>query len=151
VRVTDSGGLSFDEVLTINVTDRNPENVTGTALNDTLVGGAMNDSLSGGDGNDSLNGGTGVDTLVGGLGDDIFVTDGGDIITEGLNAGTDTVRSTAAAYTLGANIENLILAGSANISGTGNTLNNVIMGNSGDNILTGGTGIDTITYLQQLA
>ncbi len=42
------------------------------------------------------------------------------------------------------NLENLTLTGTAAISGTGNTLNNVITGNSGANTLNGGSGADTL-------
>jgi Ca2+-binding RTX toxin-like protein len=45
----------------------------------------------------------------------------------------------SATYTLSNNVENLILTGSSNISGTGNALDNVIVGNSGNNTLTGGS------------
>jgi len=63
-------------------------------------------------------------------------------VIENLNEGTDTVQSSVT-YTLGANVENLTLTGSAAINGTGNDLNNVLTGNSAANVLTGGAGNDT--------
>ncbi|MGO4843796.1 calcium-binding protein, partial [Rhizobiaceae sp. 2RAB30] len=45
--------------------------------------------------------------------------------------------------TLVANLENLILTGSA-LAGTGNSLNNVITGNALANTLNGGTGSDPL-------
>ena len=81
----------------------------------------------------------------GGLGNDTYVVDNvGDVVTEAAGAGTDTVQSSIT-YTLGANLENLILTGAAAISGTGNDLNNVIKGNGANNTLTGGLGSDTLT------
>ena len=48
-------------------------------------------------------------------------------------------------YTLGDNLENLDLAaGSGNLSGAGNALDNVLTGNEGNNTLTGGAGNDSL-------
>ena len=60
--------------------------------------------------------------------------------------GIDTVIADVS-FTLSANVENLTLTGSAAIDGTGNGQNNVIRGNSGANVLTGGGGNDTY-YIQ---
>ncbi len=49
-----------------------------------------------------------------------------------------------ATFTMGSNIENLTMSGTANINATGNSSANVITGNSGDNMLLGMTGNDTI-------
>jgi Ca2+-binding RTX toxin-like protein len=122
------------------------ENLTGSAFNDRLTGNAGNNRLEGGLGNDILNGGAGVDALVGGDGSDTYYVDNpGDVVSETNAAaagGTDLVNSQID-YTLGANVENLQLAGSA-ISGTGNSLNNRITGSAGNNILQGGLGNDTL-------
>lgn len=114
--------------------------------NDTLDGEAGNDTLNGGSGNDVLFGGTGNDTMIGGEGNDIFYVDGiGDITTETSTSATeiDTVVSTVS-RTLGANLERLILRGTAALSGVGNSLNNTLIGNAGDNILVGGAGNDSL-------
>jgi Ca2+-binding RTX toxin-like protein len=118
--------------------------ITGNSGNNRLNGGDGNDTLIGAAGNDTLNGGTGADSMVGGLGNDLYYVDNtGDRLLENANEGTDTVRSTIT-YTLGNNLENLILEGTTNINGTGNTLNNRITGNSGNNRLNGGDGNDTL-------
>ena len=69
-----------------------------------------------------------------------MVEGAGDSVSENLNEGWDTVESSIS-YTLGANLENLTLTGTAAINGTGNTLNNSLIGNSAGNILTGGAGM----------
>ncbi|MBH0182966.1 MAG: calcium-binding protein [Nitrospira sp.] len=117
--------------------------LTGNSGNNQLTGGAGNDTLVGGLGNDLLDGGAGADRMTGGLGDDTYVRDAAtDVITEGLTAGTDTVQS-ALNYTLGANVENLELTGTA-VTGTGNALQNTLTGNSGNNTLSGLAGNDTL-------
>jgi Ca2+-binding RTX toxin-like protein len=120
------------------------DTLDGNAGNDTLNGGTGNDSLIGGSGNDYLNGGAGADTMVGGLGDDSYFVDSTtDRITELAGEGSDTVNASVN-WTLGANIEKLVLTGSA-VRGIGNTLNNTIQGNAASNILNGGSGSDTLS------
>jgi len=115
----------------------------GFAGNDTLTGGGGNDRLVGGDGNDVLNGGVGADRMEGGSGSDTYTIDNaGDLVVEAADAGNDLVRS-AIDYTLGANVERLLLLGRA-IKGTGNALNNTITGNAYSNQLDGGVGADRL-------
>lgn len=110
----------------------------------TLNSGSGNDSLYGGEKNDILDGGTGSDIMIGGKGDDTYYVDNsGDVVTEAANEGTDKVYSSIS-YTLGANIENLILTETSNINGAGNDLDNVIKGNDGNNTLIGNVGTDEI-------
>ncbi len=61
-----------------------------------------------------------------------------------MSAGTDTVKTTATAYTLGANLENLTFTGAAAFIGTGNTLDNVITGGNSNDKLLGDAGSDTL-------
>ena len=113
--------------------------------NDTLEGGSGNDTLKGGGGADTLDGGTGDDDMVGDAGNDIyFVDNAGDAIVENVSEGNDIVHATIS-YTIGANIESLILDGSANLAGAGNSTNNALVGNSGDNNLDGRGGQDFLT------
>jgi Ca2+-binding RTX toxin-like protein len=119
-------------------------NGMGNTLNNVLLGNTAANTLVGGEGNDKLDGGAGADSLVGGLGDDAYIVDNvGDVVVEQLNQGTDTVYS-AINYTLGANVENLTLIGAAATSGTGNALNNVLLGGGGNDRLDGLAGADTL-------
>jgi Ca2+-binding RTX toxin-like protein len=118
--------------------------LTGNSAANTLNGVAGNDTLIGNGGNDWLDGGIGADTMTGGTGNDTYTVDNaGDLITENALEGTDLVRSSIS-YTLGANVENLTLLGSAGINGTGNALDNAIRDNAGSNILDGGAGADKL-------
>lgn len=113
--------------------------------NDTLYGNGGNDTLNGGVGEDMLDGGFGIDSMTGGAGDDVYVVDSAsDVVNEVLNAGMDEVRSSVS-YTLSANVENLTLTGAAAINGTGNALNNMMVGNGAANVLNGGVGLDTLS------
>lgn len=118
--------------------------ITGNSGSNTLIGGGGNDTLFGGGGNDILDGGVGNDLMSGGAGDDIYIVDSiNDVVTENANEGIDTVQSRVN-YTLGANLENLVLTGTGNLNGTGNAGANTITGTDGDNILDGGAGADLL-------
>ncbi|MEG5042580.1 MULTISPECIES: calcium-binding protein, partial [unclassified Microcoleus] len=122
----------------------NPDTINGFAGNDTINGAAGNDTLNGDEDNDRLNGGPGADQMTGGLGNDIFFVDNaGDVVSELPAQGTDLVQS-GITYTLGADVENLTLTGTALINGTGNPLANVITGNPGNNTLNGLAGNDNL-------
>ena len=82
--------------------------------------------------------------MVGGAGNDTYVVDStGDSVTEAAAGGTDTVESSIT-YTLGAEVENLVLTGTNAINGSGNALNNSLTGNTAANRLDGGAGADAM-------
>jgi Ca2+-binding RTX toxin-like protein len=124
------------------------DTIDGGGSQDSLEGNSENDSIDGGLGNDTLDGGTGDDTLRGGDGSDTYRIDSAgdkfEELTGGLLGGTDLVISTVEATTLGANLEHLTMLDGAK-DGTGNDLNNQILGNAADNSLSGGSdGSDTL-------
>ena len=148
--VTEAANAGTDEVQTALASYSlaaiaNVENLTGTAATgQTLTGNSLANTLTGGIGNDTLDGGAGADVLTGGLGNDTYVVDSIlDTVTENANEGIDTVDATTH-YRLGANLENLMLLGGADLQGYGNGLANALSGNAGNNLLDGGVGADTM-------
>jgi Ca2+-binding RTX toxin-like protein len=139
---------------------------SGSSVGDTMSGGAGNDTIVGSLGSDILDGGTGVDEMTGGDGADFYSVDNaGDIIIEGAGAssGYDIVTATVN-YTLSDNVEQLVILGGATGGTGGGTANYLYGGNSGlslnldggagddilyaglagGNVLTGGSGVDTL-------
>ena len=125
--------------------DYHSNRLSGLGGNDTLLAGSGDDSLDGADGDDTLDGGGGADLMDGGLGNDTYVVDnGGDqVLEDGAGDAGDLVISSIA-FTLPNLVENLVLAGSAAIDGTGNALANVITGNAAANLLRGEEGDDRL-------
>jgi serralysin len=101
--------------------------------------------LYGNAGNNLLDGDASADAMYGGGGSDVYFVDNvSDAVVENTSEGNDTVFSTAH-FGLSANVENLVLQGSADLQGYGNSLSNAIYGNAGNNLLDGGAGADAMT------
>jgi Ca2+-binding RTX toxin-like protein len=126
VTATDQGGLSHSEAVSITVRDM-VEGGNGTAGNDVIAGTTGADALRGFAGNDSYT-----------------VNNSGDVVTEQLDQGIDSVTTTLWKYALTYNVENLTYAGSSNFTGTGNSLANAITGGNGGDTLHGMDGNDII-------
>lgn len=122
--------------------------LTGGTGDDSLKGDDGDDVISGGDGRDLLVGGAGNDTMAGGAGTDIYyVEDAGDKVIEFADGGNEDRVYSFVSTTLAAEVETLVLLGSAT-DGHGNYSDNAILGNVLDNVLTGGAGSDQISGLE---
>ena len=126
----------FIENLTLAGTARNG---TGNGLDNLLIGNGLANILDGK---------AGADTMYGGAGNDIYYVDNaGDVVSEttvaGVNdGGSDRVYSSVS-YTLSNFVDQLFLiAGAGSIDATGTTRANSLIGNEGDNRLTGLRGND---------
>ena len=145
--VTDSGGLdtitstitrslaAYTAIEILTLLGTSAINGTGNALNNGLNG-ATN---------------TGANLLRGLAGNDVYYLGAGDIADESVtgSGGTDTIVSSLSfslsdTVRVKGAIENLTLTGTGAINGTGNALNNVMIGNSAGNILAGALGNDTL-------
>ena len=139
--------------------------IIGTSSADTLDGTKAGVSvlIDGGDGNDAIHGSSKADVLSGGAGaDKLYANGGADVMRSG--AGNDTyylddtsqlvVESAdegharvviKADYTLDGNVEDLTFAGTFGHRGTGNALNNTMVGGAGAGVLDGLEGNDTLS------
>jgi Ca2+-binding RTX toxin-like protein len=120
-----------------------------------ILGNAGANVLIGTGFDDTIDGGVGADTMEGTLGNDIYIVDDvADVIIELGGGGTDSVIVDAPVnYTLAADLENLTLLNVGALVGTGNNLDNTIIGNArantllgllGNDRLNGGAGNDTM-------
>ncbi len=146
------------------------DTITGNASANYLRGGAGNDTLYGLDGDDTLDGQAGDDRLYGGNGDDVFVfststSPGNDTVycgagsndtldfsavtgavTINLGTGTSSTSAGSGSVTIGGTVDDCENAwgGSGTNTITGNSLDNILDGNSGaSSVLNGAGGVDT--------
>ena len=131
------------------------ETITGSAGDDVIIGAAGNDVLKGGDGNDTIRGGGNNDNLDGGAGIDTY--DASDVTANG----TITISSTGSTqHTAGnggtattdtlVNFENVI-GGSGADTINGSDVDNILIGGGGSDVLKGGLGSDTASYVTMTA
>jgi Ca2+-binding RTX toxin-like protein len=135
----------------------NIEEISGSAFDDALTGNGGANFIEGSDGDDTIDGGAGMDTMEGNDGSDLYVvSDLGDVVKETNRqrsvGGEDTVKSfittgmSGTGYMLGDFVENLHIETTASANGSGNNLDNEIVANLGNNVLDGGSGLDTISF-----
>jgi Ca2+-binding RTX toxin-like protein len=145
--VIESAGAGTDIVLSTAhlVLPANVENLTQIGSADLQgYGNGDTNTLTGNAGSNLLDGRGGVDVMRGGAGNDVYVVDNaGDQVVENPGEGNDAVFSTAH-LVLPANVEALVLQGSADLQGYGNGLNNALFGNAGSNLLDGRGGADAM-------
>ncbi|MEP1243380.1 MAG: cadherin domain-containing protein, partial [Lentilitoribacter sp.] len=161
IEVTDAGGNTYSETITINVQDyegtatgtSGADNMTGTSEEDVITGGGGADIIYGGNGDDFIYGRGGDDQLYGGDGNDTFQVGGGNSDYVDGGEGIDTINATGA-HSVDINLE----TGSYQIAGQNNTVvdienvdlkestvDNTVVGSSENNLLETGSGVDTLT------
>ncbi|HEV2745764.1 MAG TPA: calcium-binding protein, partial [Allosphingosinicella sp.] len=128
------------------------ENLIGSGFDDDLGGDAAANRLEGGEGDDRLGGGGGDDRLVGGAGADLMAGGGGndvyvvgsarDRAFEVAGEGYDVAVATVS-LRLAAEVEQLTLVGAAS-RGSGNDLDNLLIGHDSGVSLSGLGGADEL-------
>jgi Ca2+-binding RTX toxin-like protein len=109
--------------------------------NDTIIGSYTNETIFGEDGDDVIRGGSGADTLNGGNGIDTLSYEGS-YTGVSVNLATNGVSGDDADGDIITGFENAV-GSDYNDTLTGSTDNNVLIGGAGDDIMDGGAGNDT--------
>jgi serralysin len=142
-RLQDNVGIAYGAIIENAIGGSGNDSMIGNSADNIMRGNAGNDLIASGLGNDTLDGGAGNDEMLGGAGNDLYVVgEEADVVTELVDEGSDTVRSSID-YVLGANVEDLVLTDGA-AKGTGNAFNNTLTGNAAANRLIGDAGIDRL-------
>jgi serralysin len=135
--------LNFENIWTGSGND----NVTGSAVANTIITNAGNDIINGGDGNDTIYAGDGNDTVDGGNGNDLIYLGNGDDYVNVVSSGDDTFYGGAGNdYIYGYTGNESYYGEDGNDTLLGSAGNDYINGGSGDDYMDGGTGIDTVDY-----
>ncbi len=153
VRVTGSGGETYDETIGIHLGTQRSDSISGTNAtdiiyglgpagdvlsgnggDDVIYGGVGNDTINGGDGNDTIEGGLGNDTLNGGNGTDTLSYAGSNAAVS-VNLATGAVSGGHAAGDTITSFENV----------TGSAFGDTLVGNDSANRFIGGQGNDNLT------
>ena len=131
-------GANLERLVTTDPSQTTPLRLTGNALSNEITGNA---------GANWLDGGAGADLMVGGDGDDIYFVDhAGDVVSDGPDAGYDTVF-TSVSFVLDTLLERVVafdLNSTEALSFTGNEKSNEISGNAGGNLIDGKGGSDVL-------
>jgi hypothetical protein len=141
----DSVVSDIDYTLTGNV-----ENLQLSEWSDAIsaIGNSLANTVRGNYLDNFIDGKSGSDKMYGGDGNDVYSVDStGDVVYEYSGGGVDAVNSSVT-YTLASNVENLTLLGSSSIGGTGNSLDNYLVGNAGGNAIRGLNGNDTLQGME---
>jgi Ca2+-binding RTX toxin-like protein len=112
----------------------------------TVTGSARNEMIHGGDTGEMIDGRGGDDTLLAGKGDDVYLVNSrGDKVVESAGQGVDTVSLSISDYVLPDEVENLVVNYDSKVTIVGNSLDNVITGGEDGDTIDGANGSDHLS------